>query len=314
MNADYPDSRPMNPGDGVTPEPDFRPSAGHSAPSQAIAPSVPLASGEGVAAQEYPAPPSRMIPEDLRVPWGWVDLAILVPIVLSAAFLASMALAGMFAGFHVSAAQIRNSPAEKDLFAVLNQILLSFALLGYLAAQMRMQYGMPFWRTIGWRPLEAGAIPRFFAYLGFIAGGIVLSFTIQLASSAFAANSKLPIETFFQDRRTAILLMMTSILIAPIVEETIFRGYIYPVVARSFGVTTSVIATGVLFGALHAWQLWGGWWQIALLIIVGVIFTYVRAVSRTVVASYLLHVSYNFLLSFMFLVASHGLRTLPANS
>lgn len=248
------------------------------------------------------------------MPWGWLDLALFVAVALCAAFLASMFLAGVFAAFHVSMAQIQNSPNEKNFFAVLNQILLSFALLGYLAVHIRTRYGLPFWRTIGWRPLEAGAIPRFFAYFGFIAGGTMLSFLIQIASNALATNAKLPIETFFQDRRTALLLMMTGILLAPIVEETIFRGYIYPVLARSFGVGASVIATGTLFGALHAWQLWGGWWQIALLIVVGIVFTYVRAVSRTVVASYLLHVSYNSVLSIMFVVASHGLRSLPAGS
>ena len=59
--------------------------------------------------------------------------------------------------------------------------------------------------------------------------------------------------------------MLIAVLLAPVVEETVFRGYIYPVVARTFGVTASVLATGTLFGLLHAPQLWGGWWQIALI-------------------------------------------------
>ena len=33
--------------------------------------------------------------------------------------------------------------------------------------------------------------------------------------------------------------------------------------------------------------------QIALLVVVGIVFTFVRAMTRTVLASYLLHVSYN---------------------
>ena len=69
-----------------------------------------------------------------------------------------------------------------------------------------------------------------------------------------------------------------------------------------------ILATGILFGLLHAAQLWGGWVQIALLVIVGMVFTYARAVSRTVLASYLLHVSYNFFVSFAFLLGSHWLR------
>jgi hypothetical protein len=37
----------------------------------------------------------------------------------------------------------------------------------------------------------------------------------------------------------------------------------------------------------------------------------VRAVTKTVVASYLLHLSYNFTLFLAFLVGSHWLRILP---
>jgi uncharacterized protein len=134
---------------------------------------------------------------------------------------------------------------------------------------------------------------------------------VQVASALFPAKSKLPIENFFQDRESALLLMLLSVLLAPVVEETIFRGYIFPVVARSFGVGTSVLATGLLFGLLHAEQLKGGFWQIVLMVIVGIIFTWVRAAKRTVLASFLVHLSYNSFLLLAFLVSSDGLRALP---
>jgi hypothetical protein len=117
-------------------------------------------------------------------------------------------------------------------------------------------------------------------------------------------------EQLFQDRRTAALLVLMAVLLAPVVEETIFRGYLYPLIARTFGITTGIAATGILFGLLHAPQLWGGWVQIGLLILVGIVFTYVRAVTRTVLGSYLLHVSYNSFISIAFLISTHGLRVL----
>ncbi|MFZ3199695.1 MAG: CPBP family intramembrane glutamic endopeptidase [Candidatus Acidiferrales bacterium] len=313
MSADDTQSRPMNSSGQNPPEPELPQAAGPEPPFQAAEQAGPAPQVQDLVAQEFSAPPGWALTEDIRVPWSWLDLVYFVAVALAAAFLVSAFLAGMFAVFHVSAAQIRNSPNEKDFFAVLNQIFLSLALLAYLAVHIRTRYRLPFWRTIGWRPLETLNIPRGLAYCGFIAGGIVLSFVIQIASNALATNAKLPIETFFQDRRTAVLLMLSSILLAPVVEETIFRGYLYPVIARRFGVAASVIATGTLFGALHAAQLWGGWGQIALLIVVGIVFTYVRAVARSVVASYLLHVSYNSVLSILFVITSHGLRALPAS-
>ena len=96
----------------------------------------------------------------------------------------------------------------------------------------------------------------------------------------------------------ALALMLMAVFVAPAFEETIFRGYIYPVVARTYGMAVGVFGTGILFGLLHAPQLWGGWLQICELVAVGIIFTYARAVTRTMLASFLLHVSYNFFVSF----------------
>jgi membrane protease YdiL (CAAX protease family) len=102
--------------------------------------------------------------------------------------------------------------------------------------------------------------------------------------------------------------MLIAVLLAPLVEETIFRGYIYPVIGRSFGKVWAILATGLLFGLLHAEQLWGGWGQIALLVFVGIVLTFARAISRTVVAGFVIHTSYNSVQVIGLLIATHGLR------
>jgi len=253
-----------------------------------------------------------LLPEDLRVPWGWGDLALLIAVAISGTFVVSLLLIKGFTIAGISFRQVQNIPGDRNLFLILNQALLSVALLAYLAAQMRHSFHVPFWRTIGWRPLQTGQTPRAAAYLGLIFSGCMLAILVTLSSAAFKSTTKMPIEQFFQDRRSALLLMSLGVLLAPVLEETIFRGYLYPVVARSFGVNAGIVVTGTLFGLLHASQLWGGWAQIALLVVVGIVFTYARARTHTVVACYLLHVSYNSFLFLGFLVASHGFRHFPA--
>ncbi|HEY7826317.1 MAG TPA: type II CAAX endopeptidase family protein [Candidatus Acidoferrales bacterium] len=250
-------------------------------------------------------------PEDLRGPWDWTDLFLLIALVILGTILISLLLGIIFGAFGIRVSQIQHSSEVKGIFVVASQAILSLGLLGYLAAQMRLRFGQPFWRTIGWRKLDTGGFPRWGAYLGLVAGGMSLSMLVALSASAFGGKAKLPIQTLFQNRLSAFLVMAMAVLIAPVFEETIFRGYMYPVLARSWGVTASVIVTGTIFGLLHAAQLWGGWGQIALLVVVGIIFTYVRAVTRTVLASYLLHVSYNSFLFILYAVASHGFRHLP---
>jgi len=260
----------------------------------------------------YLGPIDPLLQEDLRVPWGWLDLLFLVAVAVSGTFVLSLLLIKGFAIFGLSFRQVQNDAGDKNLFLILNQALLSVVLLAYLAVQMRHSFRAPFWRTIGWRPLQTGHTPRAAAYLGLIFSGFMLAILVTMSSAVFKAPKGTPIEQFFQDRRSALLLMSMAVLLAPVLEETIFRGYIYPVIARSFGVNTGIVVTGTLFGLLHASQLWGGWAQIALLVLVGNVFTYARAKTHTVVASYLLHVSYNSCLFLGFLVASHGLRHFPA--
>ena len=156
----------------------------------------------------------------------------------------SLLLIKGFAIFGVSFGQVQNDAANKNLFLILNQALLSIVLLAYLAAQMRHSFRAPFWRTIGWHHLETGRTPRAAAYLGLVLSGFMLAILVTYSSAVFKAPKQTPIEQFFQDRRSALLLMSMAVLLAPVLEETIFRGYIYPVIARSFGVNAGILVTG----------------------------------------------------------------------
>jgi uncharacterized protein len=257
-------------------------------------------------------PPARKeYPEDLRTRWGWTDLFLLVcAAVFSSLFLGNL-LALAFYAHGIGAAALRKPGSENSLFILLNQAILYVALLAYLYIRTKPGSEVSFWQALGWRPIPTGSISRRAVYAGCILMGSFLCVIVTFASDTFGNKAKLPIQNLFQDRRTSMIFIFMAVLIAPIVEETIFRGYIYPVLARTFGVGAGILATGTLFGLLHAPQLWGGWVQIALLIVVGVFFTYARALSRTVLASYLLHLGYNLFIAVAFLILPNGYRSLP---
>jgi len=260
----------------------------------------------------YLGPTFTQVPDDLRVPWGWWDLVLLVVIGFAGLLLSSLLVLTAFMATGVTMAQIKNSIVDQSLLSIIATCLVSVALLGYLAAQMRLRFNLPAWRALGWRSLHTGQTPRGAAYLGLILSGFLLSLVVAASSSFFAAKTKMPIEQFMQDRGSALLLLVMSVTLAPLFEETIFRGYIYPVAARTFGVPVGILFTGTIFGLLHSAQLGNSWPQVGLLIFVGIVFTYARARTGTVLASYLLHVSYNSFLFLSFLVASHGFRYFPA--
>jgi membrane protease YdiL (CAAX protease family) len=259
-----------------------------------------------------PMPPARKEhPEDLRTRWGWTDLFLLLcTAVITSVFLSNL-LSLAFYAHGISAAALKKSGSESSLFVLLNQAILYAALLAYLYIRTGPGSEIPFWQTVGWRPINTGSLSRRAVYAGCILLGSLLCVIVTFASDTYGNKTQLPIQNLFQDRRTSMIFILMAVLIAPIVEETIFRGYIYPVLARTFGIGWGVLATGTIFGLLHAPQLWGGWVQIALLILVGVFFTYARAVSRTVTASYLLHLGYNSFIALAFLLLPNGYRSLP---
>jgi membrane protease YdiL (CAAX protease family) len=287
-------------------------SAPLSSPAEPAPPSPNMAQpiAASIAPENLPTT-NDYVTEDIRVPWSWTDLVLFVVLAIAGFILISLFVGLAIAVSGANFRSIQNNPHDINLLSIAIQVLVDLGLLAYLVAQMRLRFRSPFWHTIGWRKLDTGRIPPLAFYSGLILSGFFLSIIVSLGSSLFPPAKNLPIETLFQDRYATVLFMSVAVLIAPLVEETIFRGYIYPVVARSFGKVWGILATGTLFGLLHASQLWGGWSQIALLVFVGVVLTFARALSRTVVASFVIHTSYNSVQVIGLLVATHGLRHLP---
>ncbi len=241
----------------------------------------------------YPPPPQfhPEIAEDLRVPWGWSDVATFVIFALIAAVVVTRGLAQIavsFLGVNSNVMFGDSMTTAKSVVVLISQAVLDGGAILYLYLMLLVRSPAPFWREIGWRHLPARANA-----VQFLTGGAVLALIATFASGYFNSKESLPIEQLLQARISMTLFAVLGVLVAPLVEETIFRGFLYPVIARRLGVIAGVLITGILFGLMHAAQLWGGWGQIVLLIAVGVVLTWVRARTGTVTASYFVHLGYN---------------------
>ena len=266
------------------------------------------------------------VPEDLRAPWDFVDMVIFIFFGMGMLFLVTSVMASMAISFGgVSRQNIEAFATTNAGFVVLRQIAWFGLLLGYLFAVISMRTQAPVWRTLGWRGLparatsvdgrivaeEKPALRSLRLSAGLLASGAVLAIFVQVATQYIGTHATLPIQALFSDRRSILYMMGFGLLVAPLVEETVFRGFLYPVMARRFGVVAGVLFTGTLFGLAHAEQLWGGWGEISMLILVGIVFTTARAWSGSVAVSYLLHLGYNSLLFLATWVATGGLRHFP---
>ena len=233
---------------------------------------------------------------DLRVPWGWLDVMLFVVLGIVSGVVITWGLA------EVSVRLFGLNPTEvfgttmstaKSIIVLSSQALLDLGAILFLYLLLMTRTSAPFWPSIGWREMKPGSRKIRDLALQFLAGGAVLAIVVSFVGAFFNSKATLPIEQLLQARVSILLFGILGVLVAPLVEETIFRGFLYPVIARWLGVVAGVLITGTLFGLMHAAQLWGGWGQIALLILVGIVLTWVRARTGTVAASYFVHLGYN---------------------
>ena len=251
------------------------------------------------------------VPPDLRVPWGWSDVVLFAFFYLGTAIIVARVIADIIGGIlHRSIGDVFKDQALLANIAIFAQAIGSALALIYLWILVRVRHGGAFWQTLGWRPFLRRAGDRAHPIF-FVLGGIALAVVAGLADQYFAPKQAVPIEEMFQTREAIIMLSLFGILVAPLIEETLFRGFLYPVVGRSFGVPAAIIITGAIFGLTHAEQLWGGWAQIGVIVGVGIVLTWARAARKTVLASFLIHISYNSTIFLVLLLSSGGLRTVP---
>jgi membrane protease YdiL (CAAX protease family) len=161
-------------------------------------------------------------------PWSGLDLLIVGLVLVAALFLFSsisfLIVLHSSASHGMSAAELGKNPGPLVIVPAMT--------LAYLAMLVAM-YGLvtrhgqrPFWQTVGWRwPGNPG-------WLGFLAAGGFLAVALGEISRLLPIPKSLPMDKFFQNRQGAYLMMIFGVAIAPVAEEMLFRGFLYPVLDR----------------------------------------------------------------------------------
>ena len=293
----HPQSSPDHPAGAAPPEPFAPPPAGDPISYAALIP----------AAQANSA-----LPEDLRISWSWLHLLVFVMFGVVSQLAIGIVLISYFsADRHLSQKQLKQL-FESDPRLIVGTNVLWFALIFlFLYVTLSVLRDMPFWRTLGWKKLNADPIGGKGSPWMYFFSGCGLAIFVAIASSRIKNVDHVPIQELFKSRTGAMLLMAMAVFVAPLVEETIFRGYLYPLFAKSLGVLPGILITGLLFGLMHGAQLGWTWGLVALLTLVGVIFTFARARTGTVVASFLLHLGYNSMIAFTSFIATKGFTQMP---
>jgi membrane protease YdiL (CAAX protease family) len=272
---------------------------------------------------------NAVLPEDLRISWSWPHL-ILFLFFSGTSFVVIQTALFFYYGPRqpMPKEELERYLLDKPQFIFGTNLLWYAAVFFFLYVTLSVLRDSPFWSSLGWKKLKSTLSQTWGGPWAYFFGGCALAIFVGLASSRVHTNENMPIQELFKNRENAVLLMCMAVLVAPLVEETVFRGYLYPLLARfiysisrHFGmdlsqsrrvaVRASVVLTGVLFGLMHGAQLGWSWGIVGLLIVVGIIFTSVRAQTGTVLASFLLHLGYNSMIAVTTIVGTHGFTRIP---
>ena len=210
--------------------------------------------------------------------WTYVDLLMFVGMVLPCLTIGGI-LARLVGSF---------SPPVEAARVWFAMLVFYIAWFGSLFLILKSRHpGRPFGSALGWVYPRRGMIAC-------LAGGPVLAIAIGLLGAVLKTPMvDLPMKELLKGPLSLALFGAFSIVIGPVMEELAFRGFLMPLLMRTFGREVGILFTAVPFGLLHGTQYGWHWQYVVLVGLAGLVFGIAREVTRSTLASAALHSTYN---------------------
>jgi membrane protease YdiL (CAAX protease family) len=245
----------------------------------------------------------EIVPAPLADPvWNGWDLLKLVSITIAAlaiSLVGTLLAARRWIYPHADIAEL----ARNAVVVVLGQGIGYVIVFLYMYVLVtRERRSSSFWDAIHWNwPLNPAT---------YLMWGVGLSIALQLLAHLLPIPKNLPIDNFFRTPAEAWMLTIFGITLAPLMEELLFRAFLYPVLNRRLGLAAAIVLTAAGFASLHGSQLKFAWGPLLVIFLVGLTLTIVRARKNSVAAGLLMHVAYNSTISALMFIATDGFRHL----
>jgi hypothetical protein len=184
------------------------------------------------------------------------------------------------------------------IYAAPLQGLFNLALIGFIAVWVRLV------RKISFKDYIHFFRSQTFSTRSLILLGATSALSVLLLSAFLPSSGPTPLEKLLTTRGAILMFAVFGVAVAPMLEEIIFRGFVFQVLWEIGGPGMAGVVTAALFALLHAGQLAGNWGSVALIFLVGCILSFVRHRSNSIIPSFIVHTSYNSVLFVLFAVSS----------
>jgi membrane protease YdiL (CAAX protease family) len=271
-------------------------------PAMGAEPIAPIAADPS--ARSQPADPAGFAPVPITPPpaenpvWNGWDV-LLIACLAIVTLLAVELLTVITAWLTLYRGSNLGDVMQKPVLAIVGEFLSYIAVAVYMIMLVEGKYRTPFGRAIRWNWPGRAA-------LGMLGLG-VFTVSLDLLSRFLPMPKTSPFDQFFERPTDAYLIAVFAVTCGPLMEELFFRGLLYPVLARRLGAVAGVVLTALPFGFMHYFQ-YKSWAAVLVITLVGVVLTTVRAVTKSVAASFMVHAGYNGTLMLLAAVATDGFR------
>ncbi|HXK33981.1 MAG TPA: type II CAAX endopeptidase family protein [Dehalococcoidia bacterium] len=170
------------------------------------------------------------------------------------------------------------------VYGVIIAVAAYFTFGKYGGGWSRLGFGRPRWPTLWW-----GLAAFAGAYLASVAWGLFVQLFESLEQSC---DDQVPL--YIRDDPVVLAALgLSAIVFAPVAEETFFRGFLFPGIARFAGVAAGVVLSGVLFGLAHLVGNPTLWKSAAQFSLIGIVFALAYWKSGNLLSVVLAHMLFN---------------------
>jgi hypothetical protein len=175
----------------------------------------------------------------------------------------------LFVRFHL----LRRSELTNPSFGLQFAVISSLSLALYLVLKLR--HRQPVLQPLGW------VWPR----TAYIVAGLVVGISLASGVSLYLRfrNQSAPAVPIIE-------ILALGFVLGPILEESLFRGCLLPLLAQTTGNVAAVILTAFLFALFHQPDDLAHWVSFTA---TGIAYGWIRVISRSTMAATLMHATYN---------------------